>query len=718
MSDFLLELRCEEIPARMQKGARADLEKLFRSELSAAGVTPGEIVVWSTPRRLALIARDLPEQTEAVSEEAKGPPEGAPDQAIDGFCRKNGVTRDQLELRDVKGRATYFAVKNIPGRAVKDVLAEAIPAVIRAFPWPKSMRWGAASLSSESGRWVRPLSGILALFGDDLVECEVHGVTSGLVTAGHRFHHSGDITIGHVDNYQEKLRACHVIVDHAEREALIRDKAQSAARNAGLVLVEDEGLVVENAGLTEWPVPLLGRFDEAFLEVPPEVIQLSARTNQKYFICNDASGNLANAFICTANIEAADGGAAIVAGNEKVLAARLADARFFWDVDRKKSLAEHAEGLKRITFHEKLGTVADKVERVAKLARWLVEQDIVKGADAQQAEQAARLSKADLVTEMVGEFPELQGLIGGYYAAAEGLPEAVSDAIRDHYKPVGQGDDVPSAPVTIAVSLADKLDTLVGFFQIDEKPTGSKDPFALRRAAIGILSLILENDLRAFMFDLITAAAHPGKTSEAGREIASFLIERLKVQQRDANIRHDMVDAVVAVEQGGDNVRMVKRIAALQAFIGSEDGANLLAGYKRAANILKKEDWHGEEGEISRTGEEDPLAMVDDPDLAPVIRAKMDERHLEDLSYEPDDAEKALMEALSKAEPRAAAAVAAEDFEGAMAALASLRAPIDDFFENVTVNADDPAKRAARLSLLDRFRAAVHNVADFSKIDG
>ncbi|MXP25236.1 glycine--tRNA ligase subunit beta [Altererythrobacter indicus] len=758
MTDFLLELRCEEIPARMQKGARADLAKLFRAQMDSAGITLGDLTIWSTPRRLALIARNLPEQTEAVSEEAKGPPEGAPDQAIEGFCRKNGVTRDQLELREVKGRATYFAVKNVPGRAVKDVLAEAIPAIIRAFPWPKSMRWGAASASTESLRWVRPLSGILALFGEELVDCEVHGVTSGLVTLGHRFHHSGDITIGHVDNYQDKLRACHVIVDHAEREALIRQKASEAAQAAGLTLVEDEGLVVENAGLTEWPQPLLGRFDEAFLEVPPEVIQLTTRINQKYFVCNDASGKLANAFICTANIAATDGGVAIVAGNEKVLAARLSDARFFWDVDRKKQLADHAEGLQRITFHEKLGTVADKVERVAKLARWLVEEGIVtpqtgaiapqivtpaqaggqsgdtqpsqpdsrlRGNDegavkqlADQVELAARLSKADLVTEMVGEFPELQGLMGGYYARAEGLPDAVADAIRDHYKPVGQGDDVPHVPVTVAVALADKLDTLVGFFQIEEKPTGSKDPFALRRAAIGILSLILENELRVSIFDLITAAAHPGKSAEAGQEIANFLIERLKVQQRDADIRHDMVDAVVAVEQGGDNVRMVKRIAALQAFIGTEDGANLLAGYKRAANILKKEDWQGDEAEISRTGEEDPLALVDDPDLAPVIRAKMAERHLAEISYEPEVAEKALIEALSEAEPRAAAAVAAEDFEGAMAALATLRAPIDAFFETVIVNAPEREKRSSRLSLLAQFRAAVHNVADFSRIEG
>jgi glycyl-tRNA synthetase beta chain len=773
MSDFLLELRSEEIPARMQAGARAELEKLFRRELEAAGVAAGEITVWSTPRRLALIARGLPEATEAVSEELKGPPVGAPDQALDGFCRKAGVDRADLEVRDVKGRETYFAVKNVPGRATRDQLAEAIPAIIRDFSWPKSMRWGAASISTESLRWVRPLSGIVALLGDEVVECEVHGVKSGRETAGHRFHASpgatltrqtagfmgtkigglktlsvspqGMISIDDVDDYERKLAMAKVIVNHSIREDEIRYGAKAAAKNAGLKLVEDEGLVIENAGLTEWPVPLLGRFEEDFLEVPPETIQLTARVNQKYFVCEDGQARLANAFICTANIEAEDGGARVVDGNRKVLAARLSDARFFWDVDRKKTLAEHAKGLERITFHEKLGTVADKVDRVAKLARWLVEEDIVtpdlirggassgaaedkhnpgSGAGvtkeqlADWAEQAARLAKADLVTEMVGEFPELQGLMGGYYARAEGLPDAVADAIRDHYKPVGQGDEVPTAPVTVAVSLADKLDTLVGFFQIDEKPTGSKDPFALRRAALGILRLLLENDLRASMFDLIANAAHAGKSHSAGREIASFLIERLKVQQREANIRHDMIDAVVAVEEGGDNVRMVKRTAALQSFMDTEDGANLLAGYKRAANILKKEDWHGAEGEIARTGEEDPLALVDNPDMKAVIDAKMSERHAKQLSYTPEPAEKALMDALAQSEPAAARAIEAEDFAGAMAALASLRAPIDRFFDEVTVNADEEMKRANRLDLLAAFRAAVHKVADFSRIEG
>ncbi|MFC3099489.1 glycine--tRNA ligase subunit beta [Altererythrobacter lauratis] len=710
MSDFLLELRCEEIPARMQAGARAELEKLFRGAMQAAGVSFGTLTVWSTPRRLALIARDLPETTEAVREETKGPRVAAPPQALEGFLRKTGLSADQLVERD----GVLFAVVDKPGRKVAEVLAEAIPAIIRSFSWPKSMRWGAASLSTESLRWVRPLSGIVALLGEELVECEVDGIASGYATRGHRFHSPGEITIGSAADYQDKLRACHVIVDHEERQDAIRREAAAVAAAEGLALVEDEGLVIENAGLTEWPVPLLGRFDEAFLDVPPEVIQLTARVNQKYFVCSKPNGSLANAFVCTANIAAVDP-AVVVDGNRKVLAARLSDARFFWEQDQKKTLASHAEKLSRITFHEKLGTVADKVARVAKLARWLCEQGIVKG-DPALAEQAARLCKADLVTEMVGEFPELQGLMGGYYAAKEGLPAEVADAIRDHYKPVGQGDDVPTAPVTVAVSLADKLDTLVGFFQIDETPTGSKDPFALRRAALGILRIILDNGLRISIFDLITAAAHPTGSVNAGRDIATFLIERLKVQQREAGVRHDLIDAVFAL--GGEDalVRLLSRVHALQAFITTEDGANLLAGYKRAANILKKEDWQGVEGEIAQTGEEDPLAGVDDPLVADAIAEKMAMRHA--LTYAPEPAEAALIAALDNAQPQAAAAIAAEDFTAAMAALATLRGPIDAFFESVTVNDTDPAKRAARLALLARFRAAVHNVADFSRIEG
>ena len=761
VSDFLLELRCEEIPARMQAGARAELEKLFRQELDAAGIAAGEVTVWSTPRRLALIARGLPDATKPVREETKGPRTSAPEQALEGFLRKTGLGKDQLEDRD----GVFYAVVEKPGRATREVLADAIPAIVRAFSWPKSMRWGAASLSTESVRWVRPLSGIVAILGEDLVECEVGGVQSGYATLGHRFHHDGPITIGGADDYQEKLRACHVIVDHAERQDFIRDGAKAVAEAEGLTLIEDEGLVIENAGLTEWPVPLLGRFEAAFLDVPPEVIQLTARTNQKYFVCHDSDGNLANAFVCTANIDAVDGGVGVVDGNRKVLAARLSDARFFWEQDRKTPLAEHAKKLERITFHEKLGTVADKVERVARLARWLVEEEIVKGADPDEAEQAARLAKADLVTEMVGEFPELQGLMGGYYARAQGLSPQVADAIRDHYKPVGQGDEVPTAPVTVAVSLADKLDNISAFFGIDQRPTGSKDPFALRRAALGIIELINQNGLRIALVPAVRGAlalragqdenadaAH--RVDRAASEVILFFADRLKVQQREAGVRHDLIDAVFALGGEDDLVRLLARVKALQAFMGSEDGANLLTAYKRAANILKKEGWNspivtpaeaGVQGDaadadldsrvrgnddvgdwkaqgIPRTGEEDPLAMVDDPDLAAVVQAKLqlDKKRAgeKQLSYTPAPAESALIEALDSAEPAAARAVEAEDFASAMGALASLRAPIDAFFDNVTVNDADPAKRAGRLDLLARFRDAVHRVADFSRIEG
>ncbi|WP_374524265.1 glycine--tRNA ligase subunit beta [Sphingopyxis sp.] len=739
MTDFLLELRSEEIPARMQAGARAELEKLFRAQLSAAGLETGDLTIWSTPRRLALIAKGLPEATAAVSEELKGPRSSAPPQALEGFLRKTGLTQDQLEDRD----GVYFAVIDKPGRATAEVLAEAIPAIVRGFSWPKSMRWGKASASSESLRWVRPLSGIVAIFGEDLVACEVSGISAGFVTRGHRFHCPGEITIGSAADYAEKLRACHVIVDHEERQAIVRDGAAKAAADAGLTLVEDEGLVIENAGLTEWPVPLLGRFDEVFLEVPPEVIQLTARVNQKYFVVNGADGKLANGFVCTANIDAKDGGAEIVAGNRKVLAARLSDARFFWEQDQKKTLAQHAEKLANITFHEKLGTVADKVERVAKLAEWLASEGIVPNCDPALARQAAELAKADLVTEMVGEFPELQGLMGGYYARAEGLPDAVADAIRDHYKPVGQGDDVPIAPVTVAVALADKLDTVVCFFAIGEKPTGSKDPFALRRAALGILRTLETSGLSLGMVEAIekahllyierlavgisfsdlpkpadgnkggfsfrssadATAIYIGEklvvtvpTPEAGTfkryleakqspdvlELLNFFADRLKVQQREAGVRHDLIDAVFALGGEDDLVRLLDRVKALQAFMATEDGTNLLAGYKRAANILKQA------GEVSGTA----------------------------AAAAPTDADAALLAALDTAEPAASAAVTEERFTDAMAALASLRAPIDAFFEGVMVNDPDEAVRAYRLGLLARFTGAVHGVADFSKIEG
>lgn len=772
MTEFLLELRSEEIPARMQAKAREDLARLFTAELDKAGIKTASLATYATPRRLTLVAQGLPHETAAVSEEIKGPRASAPEQALEGFLRKTGLTREQLVDRD----GVLFAVIDKPGRQTLEVLAEAIPAIIRAFPWPKSMRWGEVSISTESLRWVRPLQGIVALFGNHVVECEVAGIASGRSTVGHRFRTSGHVAILSPATYFDQLRDAHVIVDQDERAAIIRTRAAELAREAGLELIEDEGLVAENAGLTEWPVPLLGRFDEDFLAVPPEVIQLTARVNQKYFVCRDAAGRLANAFVCTANVDATDGGAKIVEGNRKVLAARLSDARFFYETDLKVPLEEQAKKLEKIVFHEKLGTVADKVERVAKLARWLVEEGIIlpdtgretgeaggggapqahtspadsplhrpadgppsrTGGDREHlaalAERAARLAKADLVTGMVGEFPELQGLMGGYYAAAQGEDPAVAAAIRDHYKPVGQGDDVPTAPVTVAVSLADKLDTLVAFFSKDLKPTGSKDPFALRRAANGCIQLIAHNALRlhfgAVFFEVERqlsfqqlssrwvgmVARLEAMTEQFGLEcghfeqaqtawstqaleaalnalvhedvdLLDFFADRLKVQQREAGVRHDLIDAVFALGGEDDLVRLLARVHALQAFITTDDGVNLLAGYKRAANILKKEGFEAGEG-------------------------------IQPRSYTPEIAEAALISALDAAEPVAAAAIAREDFEGAMAALASLRAPIDAFFDTVTVNDADRDKRDARLALLDRVRRAVNQVADFSRIEG
>ena len=679
MADFLLELLSEEIPARMQANARNELARLFAECTEEAGLATGPITVHSTPRRLVLIARDVAGSTEAKREEIKGPRTSAPPQALDGFLRKTGLTRDQLEDRD----GVYFATVQQPGRAASDILGETVKRIVADFPWPKSMRWGSGDL-----RWVRPLHGIVAMLGEEIVPLEVDGIASGATTVGHRFHHPGAITVGGASDYAEKLRACHVIVDQEERERIIREGAEAAAAKARLALLPDEALVVENAGLTEWPVPLLGEFDAEFLDVPREVIVLTMRTNQKYFACTNDEDLLAPAFVCVANVAAKDGGAAIVEGNRRVLAARLADARFFWEQDLKIPLEEQAKKLDGIVFHEKLGTLTDKVDRVAKLARWLVDSGVING-DAAQVERAARLAKADLVTGMVGEFPELQGVIGGYLAEAQGEPKAVAEAIRDHY-------GTPVRPLSAAVSLADKLDSVAAFFSIGQKPTGSKDPFALRRAAIGSIELIVGNGLRLRLTEALRGAlanrAGQVRDPEAAHrldrtagELIDFFADRLKVQQRDAGVRHDLIDAVFSLGGEDDLVRLLARVKALQAFVETEEGADLLTAYKRAANILKKEKWQGS-------------AASGNGDLAPE--------------------EKALIAALDKAEPKASAAIDQEDFTAAMAALASLREAIDDFFDHVTVNDPDAAKRERRLNLLMRFRDAVNRVADFSKIEG
>ena len=674
MADFLLELLSEEIPARMQARARNDLARLFTECVAEAGLEIGAVDAHSTPRRLVLIARDVAEQTQASREEVKGPRTSAPPQALEGFLRKTGLTQDQLEERD----GVYFAVIDRPGRAAAEVITEAVALIVADFPWPKSMRWGDGDL-----RWVRPLHGIVALLGEEIVPMEIGGIASGATTVGHRFHHPGPITIGGAQDYVEKLRACHVIVDQDERERLIREGAEAAAKDAGLTLLVDEGLVVENAGLTEWPVPLLGRFDAEFLDVPREVIVLTMRTNQKYFACANGEGALAPAFVCVANIDANDDGEAIVEGNRRVLAARLADARFFWEQDLKIRLEDRLPELDRSIFFEGLGTYREKAERIAELAAHLAK-NYVQGVDPESAGSAAKLAKADLVTGTVGEFPELQGVVGGYLA--RGLTKDQSEAIGSQYR------DDPKSSIAQIVGLADRIDTLVAFFARNQKPTGSKDPFALRRAALHTIKIITESGIR-LPLKVVFKKAEDGlvydKQGLSGSldldELLDFFADRLKVQQREAGVRHDLIDAVFALGGEDDLVRLLARVKALQAFVETGEGADLFTAYKRAANILKKEGWTGTE-------------LSGGSDLAPE--------------------EQALIAALDAAEPKAGAAIEAEDFTGAMAALALLRKPIDEFFDHVTVNDPDAAKRERRLNLLMRFRDAVNRVADFSKIEG
>lgn len=702
--NFLLELLSEEIPARMQAAAADQLRTRFVDAMQAAGLAHGDVVADATPRRLWLMARDVAAASISSAEEVKGPAASAPAHAIEGFLKKTGVTREQLEERATGKGVVLFAVIRQEGRAATDLLAQIVPAIVREFAWPKSMRWGAASASTASPRWVRPLTGIVALLETHVVACAVHGLIAGRETRGHRIHAPGALAITSADSYVAQLRAAHVIASSAQRRAIIAARAAELAEAAGLALIADAGLVAENAGLTEWPVPLLGRFDPAFLDVPREVIVLTMRTNQKYFALTGADGALAPAFVCVANLEASDGGVAITQGNSRVLSARLSDARFFWDQDVAFVQAHGLEGflpkLGNIVFHEKLGSVADKVARVAALAKWLSTSGAVP-ADPALAERAARLAKADLVSATVGEFPELQGQIGRYLALNAGTDPAIADALRDHYKPAGQGDDVPTAPVSVAVALADKLDTLVGFFARDMPPTGSRDPFALRRQALGIIAIIITSNLRLPLAVAILRASASISTgslaqvSPAGQDqkffarleqdLLDFFADRLKVQQRDAGVRHDLIDAVFALGGEDDLVRLLARVTALQAFVETADGANLLAGYKRAANILK-------------AAEKDGIG--------------------EAASGDGEGAEAALAAALDAALPMAQAAVADERFTAAMAALAALRAPVDAFFTDVMVNDPDARIRARRLGLLARFRDAVHQVADFSKIEG
>ena len=683
MAELFLELLSEEIPARMQARAADDLKRLIGEGLKAAGLAFTDARSFVTPRRLALVVDGLSVARADVSEEKRGPRVGAPDQAIQGFLKGAGLASlDQAEKRDTGKGEFWFAVLNKKGGPTADALPGIIEAAMKALPWPKSMKWGSGSML-----WVRPLLSIVALFDGKVLAGEIAPgggmapIPFGDTTRGHRFLSKGEIQVAGFADYAAKLRAAHVLVDPAERKKIILEGAEKLCAAAQVTLRPDEGLLDEVTGLVEWPVPLIGTIDAQFMDVPAEVLIVSMKTHLRHFVTTKADGALANRFIVVANTATRDGGKTIVEGNERVLRARLSDAKFFWDQDRKTTLESRLPALKNIVFHAKLGTQAERVERIVKLAGEIAA--FVPGADAGQVEQAARLAKADLVTGMVGEFPELQGIMGRYYARGEKLPDAVADAIGDHYAPAGPHDRCPGAPVSIAVALADKLDALTSFWSIGEKPTGSRDPFALRRAALGVIRIVLENRIRL-----------PLGTFFKESDLMAFFAERLKVQARDKGVRHDVVDAVFALGKEDDLVRLLARVEALQAFLGSDGGKNLLTGYGRAANIVRAEE-------------------KKDKALAGKIAGAPESELLEQAE------EAAVASALSGVQSNIQAALAREDFAGAMAFFADLRAPIDAFFDKVTVNVTDkPELRLNRLKLLNQIRATMDSVADFSKIEG
>jgi len=676
MPDLLIELFSEEIPARMQAKAAADLKKLITDGLIDAGLTYAGAGAFSTPRRLALSVEGLAAESPDTSEERKGPKVGAPDGAIEGFCRGAGVSRDSLEARDTGKGEVYFAVIEKPGRKAADVITEVLEATIKNFPWPKSMRWGMGTL-----KWVRPLHSIICILSDEagaqVVPVSVEGITSSDATRGHRFMAPDVFSVTSFVNYEAKLKRAKVILRADERSDLIWSEASNQAFAAGLELVEDKGLLAEVAGLVEWPVPLMGTIADDFLSLPPEVLTASMREHQKFFSVRDKSGQVVR-FVTVANRETADQGATILAGNQKVLFARLSDAKFFWENDLRIAKAggqDWLDALKNVTFHNKLGTVAELVDRMAALSREIAP---LVGADPDEAEAAARFAKADLSSEMVYEFPELQGLMGHYYAGHAGLSDAVANAAQDHYSPLGPSDDVPTAPVSVAVALAEKIDKLTGFWAIDEKPTGSKDPFALRRAALGVIRLVLENDLTLKLSTLIK-----------GEDLLSFFHDRLKVFLKDEGISHDVIDASLAMPGNDDLLLLVNRAKALAAFLKTDDGGNLIQGFKRANNILSQaEDKDGVEYSYGA-----------------------------DIKFAEDDVEKALFKALDAADADIAPAMAAGDFATAMSAMADLRAPIDAFFETVQINADSEVLRRNRLNLLHRIRTICLSVADLRKLE-
>src|SRR5579872_1328334 len=704
MPDLLLELFSEEIPARMQTRAADDLRRLVTEKLVAEGLVYEGASAFATPRRLALTVHGIPARQPDLKEERKGPRVGAPDAAIQGFLRGAGLSslsEAKIE-KDAKKGEFYVVLIEKPGRAAIDVIAELLPVMIRTFPWPKSMRWGQRSEKPGSLSWVRPLQSIVATFGleteePDIVRFDVDGIASGNVSRGHRFMAPADFTVRRFADYEAKLLEAKVALDADRRKDVILSDAKNLAFAQGLELVEDSALLDEVAGLVEWPVVLMGSFDESFLAIPQEVIRATIRTNQKCFVVRDPkSGKLANKFIPVANIEAPDGGKIIVAGNQRVIRARLSDARFFYETDLKVKLEDRLPKFEGIIFHEKLGTQAERIARIERLAAELAP---LVGADTAVVRRAAKLCKADLLTEVVGEFPETQGLMGRYYALAQGEEPPVAAACEDHYKPQGPNDRVPDDPVSIAVALADKIDALVGFWSIDEKPTGSKDPYALRRAALGIIRLVTMNEIRISLLKFIDLAwfGHAmgevgviGQSNRFSSDLLAFFADRLKAQLREQGARHDLVDAVFALDGQDDLLLIVRRVEALGQFLDTEDGKNLLAGTKRASNILAIE-----EKRDKRTFEGEP---------GPALYSLAEE--------------KALADAIDLAKVEASVAVMNEDFASAMSAMAKLRPAVDAFFDKVKVNDDDPKVRENRLRLLNEIRVTTRAVADFSKIEG
>lgn len=695
MAELLLELLSEEIPARMQGRATDDLKRLVTARLAAQRIAHGAVRAWSTPRRLTLVIEGVADAQPDRAEERRGPRVGAPEQALAGFLSANNADRGSLIERDTpKGRFWFLDVYEA-GRATIEVLPELIAGAMTDLPWPKSMRWGVHQI-----RWVRPLRSILCLFGGAVVPVRFGHLTAGNTTQGHRFLAPEFVQVHDFAGYAAALDKAYVVLDPAERRRRIAADAATLAADLGLMLRADEGLLEEVAGLVEWPTVLAGRIDDAFMDVPAEVLVSAMRTHQRYFVAEDSHGRLAPVFVLVSNLNPDDGGAAIIHGNERVLRARLADAKFFWDTDRQTRLDARLGRLGDILFQAKLGTVAEKAGRIAALARQLAAH--IPDADPALAERAGLLAKADLVTGMVGEFPEIQGIMGSYYATHDGEPKAVAQAIATHYAPAGPSDQIPTGPVAIAVALADKLDTLAGFFAIDEKPTGSKDPYALRRAALGILRILIETGVRLPLKPAITAATEGYRpllgaidTARLYDDLMGFFADRLKVLMRDRGVRHDLIAAVLAgVDDAGANyddvVRLLARVSALQSFLDGEDGANLLAAYRRASNIVRIEE------------------KKDGTTYGGAVDA--------DLLVEPEEV--SLHGALVAARAEIATALAGEDDERAMTALAGIRAPVDAFFDRVTVNCEMAERRRNRLHLLSQIRAALEAVADFSKIEG